>query len=70
MIAVSALTLVFAALSLASGATLLALVWLDHRSARIDNSIARFQRHINALSAEARGETRIPPGSNPDEWYR
>jgi len=70
MIAASVVTWVFAFLSLASGATLLALVWLDHRASRIDNSIARFQRHINALSSEARGETRIQAGSNPDEWYR
>lgn len=70
MIAASVLTVVFALFSVGSGAALLVLVWLDHRSSRIDNSIARFQRHINALSAEARGETRIQAGSNPDEWYR
>jgi hypothetical protein len=70
MIAASVLTGIFALLSVGSGAALMVLVWLDHRSSRIDNSIARFQRHINALSSEARGETRIQAGSNPDEWYR
>jgi len=34
--------------------TLLVLIYLDNRKVRIDDGIARFRRHIDALSPEAR----------------
>lgn len=37
-----------------SGSTLLTLVYLDNRKSRIDDGIAQFRRHIDALSPEAR----------------
>lgn len=54
MIALSFLTTLFTVLAVLSGGALLVLVWLDNRKARIDDGIASFRRHINALSPEAR----------------
>lgn len=54
MIALSFLTMLFTVLAVLSGSALLVLVWLDNRKARIDDGIASFRRHINALSPEAR----------------
>ena len=54
MIALSFLTTLFTVLAVLSGIALLVLVWLDNRKARIDDGIASFRRHINALSPEAR----------------
>ena len=54
MIALSFLTTLFTVLAVLSGTALLVLVWLDNRKARIDDGIASFRRHINALSPEAR----------------
>lgn len=70
MVAVTPVTLVFAALSALSALALLVVVALDARAARIDSGINRFQRHIDALSPQARGKARIHGTSNPDEWYR
>lgn len=54
MIAVSFITGMFTFLAIVSGATLLVLIYLDNRKVRIDDGIARFRRHIDALSPEAR----------------
>ena len=54
MIAVEFFTAVFMFLAAVSGSALLVLVWLDNRRARIDDGIASFRRHIDALSPEAR----------------
>ena len=57
MIAISFLPFFFTVLSVLSGTALLVLVWLDNRKARIDDSIAAFRRHIDALSPESRRGT-------------
>jgi len=54
MIAVEFFTGLFTVLAAISGSALLVLVWLDNRRARIDDGIASFRRHIDALSPEAR----------------
>jgi len=54
MIAVEFLTAMLTFLAALSGSALLVLVWLDNRRARIDDGIASFRRHIDALSPEAR----------------
>ncbi|MGA0862824.1 MAG: hypothetical protein ACO3RB_02935 [Ilumatobacteraceae bacterium] len=54
MIAASFFTVMFTVLAAISGTALLVLVWLDNRRARIDDGIASFRRHIDALSPEAR----------------
>lgn len=54
MIAMSLITWVFTVLASMSGAALLVLVYLDNRRSRIDDGIAKFRRHIDALSPEAR----------------
>lgn len=70
MVGLSLVTLVFAALSGVSAVALLLVIALDARAARIDGGIDRFQRHIDALSTQARTKARIHGTSNPDEWYR
>lgn len=70
MVGLSLVTMVFAALSAISALLLLLVVALDARAARIDGGINRFQRHIDALSPQARTKARIHGTSNPDEWYR
>ena len=57
MIAVAFLPVFFTVLSVLSGTALLVLVWLDNRKTRIDDSIAAFRRHIDALSPESRRGT-------------
>ncbi|MEY4364833.1 MAG: hypothetical protein RLZZ305_177 [Actinomycetota bacterium] len=64
MIAFSFLPFFFTVLSVTSGTALLVLVWLDNRKARIDDSIAAFRRHIDALSPESRRGTVVR--DNPD----
>ncbi|MFM1790915.1 MAG: hypothetical protein RLZZ526_1242 [Actinomycetota bacterium] len=54
MIAVQFLPVLFTVLAIMSGTTLLVLVYFDNRNSRIDDSIAAFRRHIDALSPEAR----------------
>jgi hypothetical protein len=54
MIAVSFLTGLFTFFAIVSGSTLLVLIYLDNRNVRIDDGIANFRRHIDALSPEAR----------------
>lgn len=54
MIAANFFTMLFTTLAIVSGVTLLVLVYLDNRASRIDDSIAAFRRHIDALSPESR----------------
>jgi hypothetical protein len=54
MIAVSFFTGLFTFIAIVSGATLLVMIYLDNRNVRIDDGIANFRRHIDALSPEAR----------------
>lgn len=70
MIAMGLLTKIFAVLSAMSGITLLVLVYLDHRNSRIDDSIAAFRRHIDALSPESRRSTHSNNSDGRDGWYR
>ena len=54
MIGVSFLTGLFTFFAIVSGSTLLVMIYLDNRNVRIDDGIANFRRHIDALSPEAR----------------
>ena len=54
MIAISFLTGLFSFFAIVSGSTLLVMIYLDNRNVRIDDGIANFRRHIDALSPEAR----------------
>jgi hypothetical protein len=68
MIALSFISGFFWVMAIISGSTLLTLVYLDHRKSRIDDGIAQFRRHIDALSPEAR---RSSVHRNNDEgWGR
>lgn len=69
MISLSIVTSLFTFLSAASGATLLVLVYLDNRKSRIDDGIARFQRHIDALSTESRRSS-VNRNKLDDTWGR
>jgi len=68
MIALAFLPVFFTVLSVLSGTALLVLVWLDNRKARIDDSIAAFRRHIDALSPESRRGTVVR--DTPDNHRR
>jgi hypothetical protein len=54
MISMSFFTGLFSFIAIASGSTLLVMIYLDNRNVRIDDGIANFRRHIDALSPEAR----------------
>lgn len=54
MIAWSFFTGLFSFFAIVSGSTLLVMIYLDNRNVRIDDGIANFRRHIDALSPEAR----------------
>jgi len=54
VIALALVTKIFGVLSALCGTTLLVLVWLDNRRTGIDDGIANFRRHIDALSPESR----------------
>lgn len=69
LIAMSTLTTVFIVLSAVSGMTLLFTVYLDYRRSRIDDSIAAFRRHIDALSPEARRNS-VHHNNQDDRWSR
>lgn len=68
MIALAFLPVFFTVLSVLSGTALLVLVWLDNRKSRIDDSIAAFRRHIDALSPESRRGTVVR--DTPDNHRR
>ena len=69
MIAMSFITWFFTILALLSGSALLVLVYLDNRKARIDDGIAQFRRHIDALSPEARRSS-VHHNNSDDRWSR
>jgi len=54
MISMSFFTGLFSFIAIVSGSTLLVMIYLDNRNVRIDDGIANFRRHIDALSPEAR----------------
>jgi hypothetical protein len=65
MIAVCFFTGLFSFIAIVSGATLLVMIYLDNRNVRIDDGIANFRRHIDALSPEARQSS--VHRNNPDD---
>lgn len=71
LLAMSTLTTVFIVLSVVSGVTLLFTVYLDYRRSRIDDSIAAFRRHIDALSPESRRSSVTRDSDDGADWrYR
>ncbi len=68
MIAMSFISGFFWVMAVISGSTLLTLVYLDHRKSRIDDGIAQFRRHIDALSPEARRNS--VQRNNDERWGR
>ena len=65
MIALSFFTGLFTFIAVVSGSTLLVMIYLDNRNVRIDDGIANFRRHIDALSPEARQSS--VHRNNPDD---
>jgi hypothetical protein len=68
VIAMSFISGFFWVMAVISGSTLLTLVYLDHRKSRIDDGIAQFRRHIDALSPEARRNS--VQRNNDERWGR
>jgi hypothetical protein len=69
MIAMSFITGFFTVMAMISGSALLVLVYLDNRKVRIDDGIAQFRRHIDALSPEARRNS-VHHNTSEDRWGR
>lgn len=69
MIAMSFITWFFTIMTAISGSALLVLVYLDNRKARIDDGIAQFRRHIDALSPEARRSS-VHHNNSDERWGR
>ncbi len=69
MIAMSFITTFFTFMAVVSGGTLLVLVYLDNRKSRIDDGIAQFRRHIDALSPDARRNS-VHHNNPDDRWSR
>jgi hypothetical protein len=69
MIALSTITWLFTILACISGGALLVLVYLDNRKSRIDDGIAQFRRHIDALSPESRRSS-VHHQNNDDRRFR
>lgn len=63
------ITAMFVTLAVISGGTLLVLVYLDNRKSRIDDGIAAFRRHIDALSPESR-KSSVHHGGSDERWGR
>lgn len=68
MIAMSFITKFFTFMAAVSGSALLVLVYLDNRKSGIDDGIAQFRRHIDALSPEARRNS--VHHNSDDRWGR
>lgn len=68
MIIAGFLTTTFATLAVMCALGLVVLVYIDHRNSRIDDSIAAFRRHIDALSPEARRSSIVRPPDDSSEW--
>ena len=69
MISMSFLTGLFTFMAFVSGSALLVMVYLDHRKVRIDDGLAKFRRHIDALSPEARRSS-VHHNNPEDRWSR
>lgn len=69
MIALSTITWFFTVMACITGGALLVLVYLDNRKSRIDDGIAQFRRHIDALSPEARRNS-VHHSAPDDRWTR
>jgi hypothetical protein len=65
----STITWFFTVMACISGGALLVLVYLDNRKSRIDDGIAQFRRHIDALSPESR-RTSVHQGSHDERRMR
>lgn len=70
MIVAGIFTTLFATIAVMCGLGLLVLVYLDNRSSRIDDSIAAFRKHIDALSPEARRSTIVKPSDDASDWRK
>lgn len=70
MILAGFFTTTFATLAVMCAFALAVAVYLDHRNSRIDDSIAAFRRHIDALSPEARRGSVIRQSDDSAEWRR
>ena len=68
MISLSFISGFFWVMAIISGSTLLTLVYLDNRKSRIDDGIAQFRRHIDALSPESRRSS--VQRNNDEGWGR
>jgi hypothetical protein len=69
MISMSFLTGLFTFMAFVSGSALLVMVYLDNRKVRIDDGIAKFRRHIDASSPEARRSS-VHHNNPEDRWSR
>lgn len=58
MIAISSFSLLFAAVSVVSAATLVVLMLQESRNATRNNGMVAFRRHLDALSDDSRAHVR------------
>jgi hypothetical protein len=58
MIAISSFSLLFAAISVVSASTLIALMMQESRNATRNNGMVAFRRHLDALSDDSRAHVR------------
>ena len=58
MIAISSFSLLFAAISVVSASTLVALMMQETRNATRNNGMVAFRRHLDALSDDSRANVR------------
>ena len=58
MIAISSFSLLFAAISVVSAYTLIALMMQESRNATRNNGMVAFRRHLDALSDDSRAHVR------------
>ena len=69
MISMAFLIGLYTFMAFVSGSALLVMVYLDNRKVRIDDGIAKFRRHIDALSPEARRSS-VHHNNPEDRWSR
>ena len=58
MIAISSFSMLFAAISVVSASTLVALMMQETRNATRNNGMVAFRRHLDALSDDSRAHVR------------
>ena len=58
MIAISSISLLFAAISVVSAATLVVMMLQESRNATRKNGMVAFRRHLDALSDDSRAHVR------------